>query len=221
MYRGEILPLIMKKKITSSNKMKNICNFRIIDKSEPILIFATFSCFGTSVYNYVIGESGLAIANMIFGFSCALGELRVRKLGIAKHLMDSVDDLKIENLKLKENSDLILVENEKFKNENENFENLLNLLEGNVEDIEDTKQKLFELTNNLKKENFRFESNNLLNLFFLIDLDKSSTLEKQELEKLQGYINLVYKENYDFSALDSDKNGQISLAEFFEKFRKR
>ena len=57
-------------------------------------------------------------------------------------------------------------------------------------------------------------------MFGLIDKNQDSVLDKEEIKKMKKYVKIVYKQDYDFEKLDRDQDGSISLAEFFEKFRK-
>jgi hypothetical protein len=193
--------------------------FEIIDNSEPLLIIgfiASISGFGISI---IAGTVGLSIITGVVSLSTLVAEWRVRTLGIAKNLMDSVKELRDENDKLQGSVFQLDLENGKLKDEVNKFEKIVGILDDNVEDIESAKKQLFELYEKYKEENLKQESNNLLTLFGLVDKNEDSKLSPKELERLNEYIKIVYKQEIDFSVLDKDNNGYVSLQEFFEKFR--
>jgi len=216
-------------------KAQSCCKFEIIDKSEWIIIPGICLAVGGFVFAVVSGPVGLAVVTGVVVVAGLVAEWRVRALGVAKKLMDSVNDLKDENDKLKlmnevfetqlgifgdENDKLKLI-NIKFGSEIEKFENVVGLLGDNVEDLESAKTQLFDLYNKYKIENDKQESNNLLTLFGLVDKNQDSRLSKTELQRMREYIKIVYNEDFDFDILDSDDDGVVSLKEFFEKFRNR
>jgi hypothetical protein len=216
-------------------KAQSCCKFEIIDKSEWIIIPGICLAVGGFVFAVVSGPVGLAVVTGVVVVAGLVAEWRVRALGVAKKLMDSVNDLKDENDKLRlmneifetqietfgsENDKLKLI-NIKFGSEIEKFENVVGLLGDNVEDLESAKTQLFELYNKYKIENDKQESNNLLTLFGLVDKNQDSRLSKTELQRMREYIKIVYNEDFDFDILDSDDDGVVSLKEFFEKFRNR
>jgi len=216
-------------------KAQSCCKFEIIDKAEWIIIPGICLAVGGFVFAVVSGPVGLAVVTGVVVVAGLVAEWRVRALGVAKKLMDSVNDLKDENDKLKlmnevfetqlgifgdENDKLKLI-NIKFGSEIEKFENVVGLLGDNVEDLESAKTQLFDLYNKYKIENDKQESNNLLTLFGLVDKNQDSRLSKTELQRMREYIKIVYNEDFDFDILDSDDDGVVSLKEFFEKFRNR
>ena len=197
------------------------CKFEIIDKSELLIIPGICIALGGFVLSLIAGPIGMVVATGVVAVVSLVAEWRVRALGIAKKLMDSVHDLKDENERLK-------VTNEEFKSNIKNleseinkFEDMVGLLGDNVEDLEQAKNQLFDLYKKYKDENDRQESNNLLTLFGLVDKNEDSKLSKKELIRMKEYIKIVYNEEFDFDILDSDDDDYVSLKEFFEKFRNR
>ena len=191
----------------------NCFNVKIIDMSEPLIMSGVMcGCVGI-VYGIITGGVGITVIGGIVTVSGLVAEWRVRALGIAKKLMDSLDEMKKENEKLR--GDII-----KFEEEIENFKGIVGLLGDNVDDIEGIKVELFDLYKKYKKENDKCMSNNLLTLFGLIDKDDDSILDLVEMGKMKEYIKIVYGEDIDFNKLDVDMDGGVSLKEFFEKFRK-
>ena len=197
-----------------NNEKRSCCRFEIIDKSEYIVIPSIFIALGGFVFAIVAGPTGMAVATGVVAVSGMVAEWRIRALGVAKKLMDSVRDLKDENERLK-------LTNLEFEADLVKFEDMIGLLGDNVGDLEVAKNQLFELYQKYKDENDRQESNNLLTLFGLVDKNEDSKLSQQEIKRMKEYIRIVYKEEFDFDSLDSDDDGFVSLEEFFQKFRNR
>ena len=189
------------------SRQESCCSCNLIDYSEPVVILGALASTTGLVTGIVTGGTGFIIISSITLIGSSLAEYRIRRLGVAKELMDSVTDLNQEN--------------EKLKNEVNKFEDMVGLFGDNVNDLEDAKQQLLNLYDKYKSENDRQESNNLLTLFGLVDKNQDSKLSPEEINRLREYIKIVYKEEFDFDILDKDDDGYISLKEFFEKFRKR
>ena len=100
----------------------------------------------------------------------------------------------------------------------ETFREITNIVGDNAAEAQD---RLFETYERYCTENERQENNNLLTLFGLIDRDHSSDLSPAEVGQMSEYVRIVYGEDYDFSQLDTDNDGHVSLQEFFNKFRER
>ena len=196
-----------------SPEPKTCCRMEIIDKSEPLIIVGTLCSLVGFIYSFFLGSSAFTVITGIVTVSGAVSEWRVRALGIAKKLMDSIRDLKAENAQLKSNV-------EKFEGEVEKFQGIVGLLDGNIQDIEAVKKQLFDLYEKYRIENTKHTSNNLLTLFGLVDKNQDSKLDSEEMSRMKEYIKIVYKKDFDFNILDRDGDGCVSLKEFFEKFRK-
>ena len=206
--------------MTSNNK-KTCCKFEVIDKSEYIVIPGICVAIGGFIFAIIAGPTGMAVATGVVAVSGMIAEWRIRALGIAKKLMDSVRDLKEENERLKLTNLEFQSNIEKLETELLKFEDMVGLLGDNVGDLEVAKNQLFDLYKKYKEENERQESNNLLTLFGLVDKNEDSKLSQEEIKRMKEYIKIVYKEEFDFNILDSDDDGFVSLSEFFEKFRNR
>jgi len=197
------------------------CKWEIIDYwGEPAIIVGGISAGIALVYAVAMGYQ---IVPWVSGISLAgagVAEWRVRGLAVAKHLMDSVRDLRTENQKLKETNESLESKVKKFQDELEKFEDMVGLLGDNVQDIEETKASLMKLYDQYKIENTRYESNNLLTLFGLVDKNEDSKLSPAEIKRMEDYVRIVYGEDFDFDILDRDGDGSVSLKEFFNKFRK-
>jgi hypothetical protein len=223
--------------------------FGLIDNYEPAIIIGGMSSLVGVAYSIMMGLTGWSVVTGIATVSAVIAEWRVRTLGVARDLMESVDVLKAENLLLREtreglaivadelrhdhyvmvnmissmNETQVALENEAIalKSENDRFVAGIALLGGEMANLSNVKEQFLELYEQVRGENFRQEANNLLSLFFLLDKNHNSVLDENEVENLQGYLEIVYGSRYDFSRLDRDGDGAVSLAEFFNKFRER
>lgn len=206
--------------------MLKCCNISLIDYSEPLVVTGFILGAAGFTMALISGTTGLIVITGIVTVSSAVAEWRIRSLGIAKKLMDSVKTLESENDELRENNKELQEEIYKFQDNNNilqseinKFQDILGLLNNNVTDIEDAKKELFDLYNKYKIENNKQQSNNLLTLFGLVDKNQDSKLSQDELIRLKEYIKIVYKRDFNFDILDKDDDGYVSLQEFFEKFR--
>lgn len=195
------------------------CSWEIVDLSEPLIIVGTCCSLIVLVYSSITGSIALAILSGIVLLSGLVGEWRIRVLGVAKKLMDSVNNLENENNRLRDQVETLGGENQKLHDEVGKFEGIVGILGDTTHDIESAKNELFGLYEKYQKENTRYESNNLLTLFGLVDKDQNSKLDKDEMGRLGEYIKIVYGKEFDFGKLDKDGDGCVSLREFFDKFR--
>lgn len=206
---------------TKQQTKKACCSWEIIDWwGEPVIIIGGIAAGVALVYAITMG---LQVVPWVSGISlggAAVAEWRVRGLAVAKKLMDSVRDLRGENEKLKETNEELEAEVNKFKGEVEKFEQMVGLLGDNVEDLEEAKNQLFKLYEQYRLENKRFESNNLLTLFGLVDKNEDSILDEEEIKRMEDYVRIVYGTEFDFNKLDRNGDGSVTLKEFFNKFRK-
>ncbi len=205
----------------NEQKPRKCCYWGIIDWwGEPVIIIGGIASSIALVYALTMG---LQVVPWVSGISLAgagVAEWRVRGLAVAKKLMDSVRDLRGENAKLKETNEELEAEVDKFQKEVEKFEQMVGLLGDNVEDLEEAKNQLFKLYEQYRIENKRYESNNLLTLFGLVDKNEDSKLDPEEITRMKDYVKIVYGQDFDFDILDRDGDGSVTLKEFFNKFRK-
>jgi len=108
---------------------------------------------------------------------------RVRVLGVAMHVMKSMARLKLANAQLETEVDELKGSNitlsasvESLRKENKEFRELLGLLDGQVENLDEIEEKLKKYLQEIRLKNDRYEANNLMNLYFLLDLNRDSTL---------------------------------------------
>ena len=73
------------------------------------------------MFSLIAGPAGLAIVTGVLTITSLVAEWRVRSLGIAKKLMDSVHDLRDENEILKNNNDELESKIEKLESESKKF----------------------------------------------------------------------------------------------------
>ena len=185
------------------------------DKFEIFVIIGILLSTGIFVTSFFQNPSTLnIIIKLCIILIFLISEWRIRKLAIAKKLMESVNNFSEENIKLKNEINV-------FRDENDKFKEILGLFGDNVEDIEKTKKDLIDLYEKYRIENERYVSNNLLNLFGLVDKDQNSILDENEIKRMKEYIKIVYKQDFDFDILDKNQDGSISLKEFFDKFRSK
>lgn len=183
----------------------------MIDLSEPVVVCALVASVASGGVAAVGGHTFIMISSLVSAVGTAIAEWRIRMLGVAKALMESVDELN-------EEIDGLKMENDKLADEVKKFENIVGLLDENVGDVEKVKDELFKLWKDYQRENRRAQANNLLSLYSLVDKDRNSVLSKSELDQMSVYIKEVYGETFDFDALDRDDDGGVSIGEFFRRF---
>ena len=205
----ESIPLVT---TTMQNQQRSCARCELIDYSEPLIITGILCSLTSLIYSAIVGTTISIVFTSIITVSSVVSEWRVRVLGVAKKLMDSVRDLRFENMRLQGQV-------EQLGADVERFEKIVGLVGDSVEDLEVAKKQLFDLYDRYKVENDRYVGNNLLNLFGLVDKDQNSKLDKEEIKRMQEYIRIVYKEEFDFNTLDKDNDGSVSLQEFFNKFK--
>ena len=216
--------------------------YPLIDNSEPCFwIMCLMGCVGlvyagVETWWFFLLFSAIAIvASFIAGW-------RVRKLGVAKQLMESVTEFKHQNDILTAEIDELHTNNRNLTNEvlhfthvnekmsievkvlnreNQNFHKLNGLLKENVGDVEATKKQLFALLGKYEKENEKFQANNLMHLFFLVDRDNNSFLTQVECTQMNQYVLNIYGISMDLDKLDEDKDEKITIKEFVNGLRNK
>lgn len=216
--------------------------YPLIDNSEPCfwimfllglagIIYAGFETW----WFFLLFSTIAVVVSFIAGW-------RVRKLGVAKQLMESVTNLKEQNEvlineveELNTNNRILKNElvhfsrlNEKYTqenrvlaHENQKFLKLNGLLKDNVIDIKTTKDQLFALIERYEKENEKFEANNLMHLFFIVDRDNSSFLTTEECSQMNVYVKNIYDIDMNLDKLDKDKDQKITITEFVNGLRNK
>ena len=228
--------------------------YKVHDYSEPCLWVFILYGFISLCYAIVVGLEFWSITAGTMIFIGIIASWRVRVLGLAQSISDSVDDFKTENTrltdqvdelekqtgalgediyklarandeysinnrKMKATNDEISINILKIRGENLKFKKMVGLLGDTSGNLEDTKNKLFELYDKLASENQRYEANNLMSLFSLVDKDNNGNLNENEVSRLSEYVKLVYKVDIDYSKFDVNNDKTISLSEFISQFR--
>lgn len=209
------------------------------------------SCFSLSVMD-PIGESlamliyivAIVIIGMnipvidVKGIIIAIGglleHLRVRRLGEAASIAESIEAFREQNNVLRQNNNIYRVlndklsqsitslegENTKFREQNIQFEKSLGILGDNVDDIEKAKNELFALVNTYERENKRYIMNNLIHTFNELDRDHSMKLEKKELPHLKLQAKVIYDIDVDIDQMDSYDDDIVTFDEFINYIKK-
>ena len=198
----------------------------LVDYSEPcIYVLGVIGVVGLVMG--LIPPSTLVIvvaAGLII--LAGLAAWRVRRLGVAYALMESVETLRVENEHLRLsvvdldaqvnrfkvlNTELIQTR-EALGKSNKELKEIVGLVGDKVENIDEATEKLLGLYQNCKQENLRQERNNLLALFEIIDKDKDGVLEEAEIAKLTDYVKKAFGRS--ITDFDTDKDGGVTYAEF-------
>jgi hypothetical protein len=233
---------ILKKKImeTKYNTMQNELplynqqltssrnNSRIVDCSEPFFVIFGITGFIGLIINIINSHNfDIAVASFCF-LSSTIGVWRVRKLGIAKKIMDSINDLKLENMRLEETEKQLERENLLLKNTNDElketstqlsndidkFKILTNIMDTNNKTSEEIQEDLLNTVERYEKENKRYEINNKISLFYTADQNRDGFLSKEEIYIIKKILKDEYNIDY---ILDTNQDGEITRKEFLEK----
>ena len=215
----------------------------IVDISEPLFyILALLTCIGLA-YVGIADFSTLMMIIMVYAVLASLIAIwRIRKLGVAKSLMDSVMTLNEENeelrlsverlqsqtlslekvnVRLRASITELCRETEAYKKENTRFSKLVGLLDSNVSDFETSKAVLLKDIERLETANLRYEANNLMNLFFLVDRDQGGYITPDEMEKMNEYTRAVYGLDLDLATMDRNTDGKVDVKEFVAEVEKQ
>lgn len=191
-----------------------LCKSGIVDYSEPCLLLGVVVGVIFSLYAGIEQEAIFAFVALFLLFLSFLSCWRVRVLGVAYSLMDSVANLTQENKRLEGSVQTL-------ETQMKQLDLLKDALGDSVDDFEAAKNTLLGLYEKYRLENTKFEANNLLSLFNLVDKDADGSLAPTEIDRLKEYVRVVYKTELDLGKCDTDANGTISLAEFVRVFRER
>lgn len=217
-------------------KSESCYSNKIVDYSEPFLYLLSILTTAGLLYVGIADFSTFMLIVMCYTLMISFIAIwRVRKLGIAKSLMDSVRRLKAENERmsinlssfeietqnLKEKNNVLAENIESIQTENQKLLRITGLLGENVGDLEETKEALLKELSRLEGANRRYEANNLMNLFFLVDRDQGGTLSRGELAKMNGYVKAVYGVNLDGVDMDRNVDGEVDIQEFVARFEQQ
>lgn len=208
--------------------------YRIIDYSEPLFGITFLLGIVGIIYNIIELENFDLAVSCFLSFGSLIALWRVKKLGIASLLMDSVDNLREENENLREsirefereNSKLAETERMlnsevyKFKKDIQSFRDLVGIVDTSNKNAEDIQKELFDLVEKYrvenrkyKKENDRLERNNRLALFYTVDYNRDGKLTNEEINE----IKKILKDEYNITGvIDENGDGVISRGEMMK-----
>lgn len=227
MPRSSALPLYRDREEHNIENEKPKRCWRMIDYSEPLFGLSALSGLVGVIVNTIETES----FDIYLGAMCSLmsfvGMWRVRKLGVAKKLMESVDTLRTENQQLNETQESLEEENNILKETNDSLKKTEKSLSTDIKKLRkltgivDTQNKtadeiqkeMIVLVDQYRKENRRQERNNKIALFYTADMNRDGTIEGEELEVLKQAL----EQEYDLNDLDSIFNGTMSRKAILER----
>lgn len=174
------------------------------------------------------------VKGIIIAIGGLLEHLRVRRLGEAASIAESIEAFREQNNVLRRNNNVyrglndklsqsitsLEGENNKFREQNKQFESSLGILGNNVEDIEKAKTELFALVSTYERENKRYTMNNLIHTFNELDRDNSMQLEKKELPSLKLQAKAIYDIDVDIDEMDSIDDDIVTFREFIDYIKK-
>lgn len=201
----------------------------LIDCSEPLFGLGLIIGSIGVVWNAIVAEAFDIFLGAVCCFCCCIGWWRVRRLGVAKKLMDSVrlledknkelaktsDSLSVENQKLKNSNKKIFVTAQKLEEENEKFNHLLGIMDVENKEISEVRDDLLVLISKYTTENNRQERNNKIALFYTVDIDRDGELSQDEIKLMRK----VLMEEYGIDTL-GDSSNPVSRMEFIDKLFK-
>ena len=204
---------------------RGCCDNTISDKSEPcIWIFTIVGVIGIVAAVLQASTFGLVVA-VCMTLLGLLSSWRVRVLGIAHSLMESVSRLHHENnrlstevaglrairttleIHLRDQEEMV----DKLKEVSADYEGMLGILGNNVSGVGEASERLRGLYRMYKEENIKQERNNIVQLFHIIDKDNNGVLTAKEMEQMKNYVSVAYGK--DMKDYDTDSNGSVSLEE--------
>lgn len=199
----------------------------VVDYSEPcvwailafgtVALVASFLPFGGEFW------TGVAASLVFLG---VLSTWRIRTLGTAYALLESVDDLHNENnrlmrrvselqtlgAELRETIASQEAANEELRKTTEDLQGILGIVGDRVGDIDAVLTTLRDLYHKYRSENIKHERNNLLSFFDVVDRNNDGTLDSEEMARFRSFAEKVY--GTQLESLDRDRDGRVSLQEF-------
>ena len=191
---------------------------RLRDYSEPC--FWVSGLFGavSIVYSAIIGAGYWIAASACLCFTGSLGAQRAHSLGLASSIGESADVLREENEKLIETNEKIEKEVGELRVRVDDLRGITGLLDGTEEDLRDVETRLRATYQGIQSENKKHQNNNLVSLFSLVDKNDNGELSRDEVDRLHAFVLAVYDRDVDFSVLDLDRDGKLTLTEFIRLF---
>lgn len=102
----------------------------------------------------------------------------------------------------------------------DDFRKLFKIIGSEVHDVEQVEKKLLDLYHRFRRENYRYETNNIVALFSIVDRDKDGRLSPHEMREMSTHVENVYGKHLDFHSLDLDQDGFVTLEEFVTAFKR-
>lgn len=216
------LPMYNNEVNQREQKSNSWCNYA--DYSQPV--FTLTGAFGGvgAIINAVEGESFDIALSAVMALSSLLAWYRVRRLGEAKAVMDSVSELKQQNDELEQQTNTLQEENDELKESNDQLNALEQELTKDIESLRgvigivDTQNKtakeiqdeLVQAAKKLKDENDRYERLNKTNTFLTADRNNDGVIDESEK---------IILETIDIGSSEADKNndGKITMNEYIGK----
>jgi cell division protein FtsB len=220
------------------------CDVR--DFTEPCFWVCSIYALVALVYTLVVAAMDyFIVTSALMATGSCLAVWRVRKLGLAQSFVNSVRALRRENATLHRETEKLASANQALemhvaqlqvsvsdldmanialRSEVDRFERINGLLGTNARDIATAKTQLFALCQRYERENAKYQANNMLSLFNLVDDDNNGRLSREEVQRLREYVKAVFSFDLDIDEMDTDSDGSISLQEFvvgFQKTRER
>jgi len=209
-----------------TRKINGCCNYSYF--SQPI--FAVTGSLGGIgiVINSIQGETLDIIICSIMSLGSVLAWFRVRKLGEAQSVMDSVQVLETQNQELQNSTSILQEENENLKESNDqlnaleikltndlgDLRNVLGIVDIQNKTAQEIQNELIQTAEKLKIQNTKYEKLNKINAFFVSDENHDGKLTENELDTLHT-IGLNSDENV--TDYDSNSDGQITKEEYLNK----
>ena len=200
--------------LNNPERKKSWCNYA--DFSQPIFqLTSAVGGIGT-VTNIIEGESFDTTLNVIMTISSLLALWRVKKLGEAQSIMDSVNDLEDQNKTLQEENDELKESNDqlnalevKLQNDLDVLKDIMGIVDTQNKSSEQIKEEMVKIYKNLKTENEKYTKLNKVNTFLTADTNNDGVISEQEKQILDT-IDLSGK-NYDTNIIFHQQNKNCSI----------
>ena len=191
---------------------------RIHDYSEPCLWIGAIFGAVSVCYSAVMGAAYWIVASACLCCTGSIGAQRVHSLGLASSMAESAETYREENEKLVRTVADLEAANQTFEVQVNDLRGIAKLLEGNERDLNEVEAKLRGTFHGIQRENRKHQNNNLVSLFTIVDKNNNGSLSPEEVERLAGYVETVYGQRMDLSALDDNNDKVLDLPEFIRLF---
>ena len=197
--------------------------FKVVDFSEYLIWLAFVLCLVSLILNAIQAQTFDTVISFIFGLIFGICLFRIRKFGKAQVIMDSVQEMKLENeklnetivdlsninMKLEQQTKSLEESNCKFKNELMGLRKLLNIFDNNNKTAEEIQNEMLGTLEKLVRENQKYEKLNKGHAFLIADIDHDGILNDSEQNILK---NMTSEKEID--SLDKNNDNVISRDEY-------